>query len=198
MQSCSATWKRSGPEGDVLRREWQLKAIAANESGRLLVKAEAEAQSGTPNQVVKASERVGCVRDLAPFAGTGALGIGDSSFGLSVRCVAEAQQSVPGFVKNFAQAWRDRNSGAVEPVAQQVGATRLSCYQVAPFCQRKITDKGTYDIIVQHLVKFVGAHRRDHLVSGRNKGPSARIAHPLVFLWCPCLGPSLKREIAII
>ena len=186
-QTCTATWRAPGLEAEALRRDWQLKAIAHNTSVDALVPIEPNGSKG--REIVAAEPLPTYFENLKTQDGYGVLGIGDRSHGLSLKTLAKAEESEKGFVNSFAAKWRTRTGDGGEPVnIGQAGTTILSCREMYDFCTADINNQAKFKTLTEHIVKYIRAYRKKHLVSGRNKGPNATIQLPLLFMWKPTLG----------
>lgn len=113
--------------------------------------------------------------------GTGTMGLGDQSFAVSVESVRQAEDQTAGFVANFATSWRTRTAAQI-PATSTVGrSTPLSCYECRGFCVRSVQGKEVvYERTLAYLTTLTQSHRRSHLVRGKNQGPNASIACPLL------------------
>ena len=182
MNFCRDTWKAPGPEGEVLRREWQLKAVNHNRSEQAVVQLPT-GRNGNP-VVVADEQKISYIPPILTHqGGHGVLGIGDSSFGISVDQVAKVDESQKSFVRHYSSNWRRRAGGQEDLVdIGQSGTTVLSCQEVYGFCESDINDKKLFDTLVNHIIKYVVVYRRKHLVAGRNKGPNSAIQLPLLFM----------------
>ena len=188
MRVCKDSWETNGPQGDALRRHWQLRAIQFNRSPDAIVPC---LSTNTSQLIPQSSDlQFQYINHLLVHEGKGVLGIGDSSFGLSTARLSTVAESTPSFVKTFSRKWRNRAGGNDEAFAiDQPRSTRLACFETGDFCCAEITDLNRRDFqtLSQHLKKYVQAYRSKHLVSGRNKGPNASIQLPLLFMWNPNL-----------
>ena len=174
LRTCRASWQDSGPHGESLRRDWQLRAVATNRTTQLQL---AE-QSQNSSVVATTQGDAPPSRYMSPLAISGvmgSLGIGDKSFGIAQKLVAE-EDNKPGFVVRFAEAWRQRAGNLLES-----GTTRLSCHETFGFCKDSIDNRRVYDNLVGHIVKYISQYRHRHIAAGRNKGPNAELQIPLLF-----------------
>ena len=186
MTEANARWK-----GDAaLRRQYSARAKAENSANRALERMGADIVLAAPGREAGeliASEAVAkpkLLNQLQPFQGRGSFGVGDKSWGLSKDVVAKTEEGMKGFVREFSRSWKSRQGklmSAGTDVQFQPSA-RKSCQEHLGFCCREITDPASYRRIVEHLQKFVAMHRRKHLVNGKNRGPNAKIQHPLLVL----------------
>ena len=173
LRFCRESWKARGPEGDALRRHWQLKAISANH--------EFQSDSQTSALVPTPRERKDTYMcPLTAYDGVGPLGIGDRLFGISQNSVREADAS-SSFVTNYSTAWRHRTGVPLDTrCTDPQGSTKLSCYETFGFCRDSIVDFRMFTKLCDHLVNFVRAYRQQHVVSGRNRGPNSQLQIPLL------------------
>jgi len=123
------------------------------------------------------------IGNLQVQEGYGVLGLGDKSYGISTALVQQADATTKGFVSTYSMSWRTNVSAQISETTQEPKSTLRSCYQDIGFCTRTLAGKhDKYKLIVEHLIKFVQLHRKRHLVSGRNAGPSATIQHQLLLV----------------
>ena len=180
LRTCQAAWRSGGDQGVALRREWQLKAVAANS----IVQPTSDA-SGHGIIIAQEQEppKVRHMDNLSVFGGSGSMGVGDHMFGIAPSTI-ETADSVNGFVKTSASAWQSRVAGENTDIPFQLdpaGTTRLSCLETYGFCKNDIVNLDQYNTLVDHILKYVAQYRQRHLVSGRNKGPNSSLQIPLLF-----------------
>lgn len=179
MRFCSASWRSASPQGDSLRREWQLKAIEHNRSQDAVVPLSSVSNGG---QLI-AHDGPQYIAPLLAYKGHGVLGMGDASFGLSVEHLSNKDDSMKGFVTNYSSKWRSRACGQdVSVDAVNAGVTSLSCLEMQDFCTLDIKDIDVYTRVLNHIIKYIAAYRRQHIVAGRNKGPNSNLQLPLLIM----------------
>ena len=183
-QDCLKQWNDDSATGKMLRNHWHSKAIIQNKQKTDNSNDMVECKDGARDIVEceEVQDKLGANLQVHQ-GGKGPLGLGDTSFALSIATVTEADDKTPGFVRNYANKWVSRTSALVKPTPTKGASTQLSCFQDIGFCHSKVAPvKNRYKLIVDNLRKIVADHRKHHLVKGRNKGPSVSIQHPLVLM----------------
>ena len=177
MAECRRQWS-----GDAsLRQDFAYKAKALNREHR----ESSDLVPVSPQESALASASASDLKywgQLRPFGGTGAMGVGDKSWGLSQQLLQQAEAACTGFVRKHASEWKSREGKPVEQGPEFRANSRKCCQEAQGFCCRQISDMNNYKMIERHVLRFVVAHRRKHLVGGKNKGPNALLQHPLLLL----------------
>lgn len=191
---CKERWNQGGSAQVELRRKWSLAAKEINKMAKDQRNSELCPIDAAPADQVENEEQITQVDDdglvLCPYLqvsheGSGVLGLGDESFPLAVQTVAEYDAAHKGFVKTFAAKWRTRTHAqfSTDGINIPSGSTQLSCYETFGFCQQGLNGiEESFRMAQAWLIKHVADHRKNHLVNGKNKGPSAQIPHPLLLI----------------
>ncbi|CAE7228073.1 unnamed protein product [Symbiodinium microadriaticum] len=128
---------------------------------------------------------------VAPFQGTGAMGVGDHAFAVSRNCVRRVQQEEAAargtckhFVLNMDTAWRTRSRGRVGEAAEFKHTTAMSCHEEfkCAMCGSKFKNIMMQEKLSEQLLAFVIEYRKKFVVNGRNAGPNCLIQQPLLVI----------------
>ena len=191
---CKERWNQGGAAQFDLRRKWSLAAkeinkVAKDQLDNALCDIEDTHEDQIEDQLAKVDDEADRLI-LCPYLqisheGSGVLGLGDDSFPLAIQTVDEYDSTHPSFVKTFAAKWRTRTHAqfSTDGITMPSGSTQLSCYETFGFCQQCLNGiDESFRTAKTWLTKHVADHRKDHLVKGKNKGPSVQIPHPLLLI----------------